>query len=374
VTEGDEPTRSAGKGRSAGALFLAAAVTVQGCAIAATSATTATNAGEQPATPKQGLVFQTSVTPQPDEDLAAACRYELTLMSPARTVRAVWVIFERSRDMLEYYRDTDVRAFARRHDFALLFPFHCPSRSETGGDMNVDPSKGIGRALFAALMQLAQSSSHPELGSAKLILLGFSGTGSLVGRLAEFAPDQVRAVIPAAPGHFDPLGMDTINLSPKAVRIPHLILVGGSDAVSGTQRPYEYFRRHFEQGGPWTFIVQNKAPHCSIMNAKALILLWVDAVVVQGLTQATGLYGFIKNQPSEAIDCPDQSAPVRLSWCRSTKDAWGGANWSVRAAIIDSRPNPPMGMMVAGWLPTQTFAKQWLSFVTKPEHPVRLPP
>ena len=57
--------------------------------------------------------------------------------------------------------------------------------------MNVDPSKGIGRALFSALTQLAQTSGHPELASAKLILLGFSGTGSLVGRLAEFAPDRV---------------------------------------------------------------------------------------------------------------------------------------------------------------------------------------
>jgi hypothetical protein len=27
-------------------------------------------------------------------------------------------------------------------------------------------------------------------------------------------------------------------------------------------------------------------------------------------------------------------------------------------------------MMPAGWLPTPAFAKQWLSFVTQPEHPV----
>ena len=47
--------------------------------------------------------------------------------------------------------------------------------------MNVDPSRGIGRALFTALTQLGQSSNHQELVSAKLILLGFSGTGSLVG-------------------------------------------------------------------------------------------------------------------------------------------------------------------------------------------------
>ena len=362
------------RARSIAALFLGVTVTAEAYAIAATPMTTAANAEGQPAIAAQDLVLQTSVTPAPDEDLATACRYEITLTNSSRTVQGVWVIFERSRDMLEYYQDTDVRAFARRHDLALLFPFHCPSRSETGGDMNVDPSKGIGRALFAALTQLAQTSSHPELGSAKLILLGFSGTGSLVGRLAEFAPDRVLAVIPTDPGHFDPLGVDTISLSSKALAIPHLILTGSSDAVSGTQRPYEYFRRHFDQGAPWTFVVQNKAPHCCIMNAKSLILRWVDAVVVQRLTRATGWYGFIKNRPSDAIDCPGQSAPVRPSWCRSTKDTWGGANWSVSGATSDRRPNPPNGMMPAGWLPTQTFAKQWVSFVTKPEHPVRIPP
>jgi dienelactone hydrolase len=366
--------RDARQACSIAALTLGTTVIAQAWAIAAMPVTAAVGAVRQSAIGAQSLVLETSVSPQSDEDLAAACRYEITLTNPSRTVKAVWVIFERSRDTLEYYRDADVRAFARRHDVALLFPFHCKSRSETGGDMNVDPSQGIGRALLAALNQLAQSSGHAELGSAKLILLGFSGTGSLVGRLAEFAPDRVLAVIATAPGHFEPLGMDTINLSTKARAIPQLILVGSSDAVSGTKRPYEYFRRHFDQGAAWTFVVQNKAPHCCIMNAKTLILLWVDAVVVQRSTRATGWYGFIENQPSVAIDCPDQSAPVRSSWCRGTRDGWDGANWSVAAATIDRRSNPPKGMMPAGWLPTRAFAQQWVSFVTKPEHPVRLPP
>src|SRR4029077_18819384 len=130
--------------------------------------------------------FETSVSPQSGEDLASACRYEITLTNPSRTVQAVWVIFERSRDTLEYYRDADVRAFARRHDLALLFPFHCRSKSDTGGDINVDPGGGLGRTLFAALAQLAERSGHPELASAKIILLGFSGTGSLVSRMTEY--------------------------------------------------------------------------------------------------------------------------------------------------------------------------------------------
>jgi hypothetical protein len=151
--------------------------------------------------------------------------------------------------------------------------------------------------------------------------------------LAEYAPDRVLAVIPSDPGHFDPLGVDTIRLSPTAAAIPQLILTGSADAVSGTQRPYAYFRRYFDQGAPWTFVVQNKAPHCCIMNAKALILEWLEAVVFQGATRATGWYGFIETKPSEAMDCPDQSSPpARTSWCRSPKDTWGGANWSVNTA------------------------------------------
>jgi hypothetical protein len=318
------------------------------------------------------LTFEASVAPQADEDLSQTCTYELTLPGPARSVRAVWIIFERSRETLAYYQDADVRAFARRHDIALLFPRHCPSKSQTGGDMNVDPARGIGRALFAALDDLAQRSQHLELASAKLILLGFSGTGSLVGRLAEFAPSRVLAVVATNPGHFEPFGVNTIALSPGAAAIPHLILVGSADAVSGTERPYAYFRRHADRGG-WTFVVQNRAPHCCIMNAKTLILAWLEAVV-QPRTRSGGRYGFIHTTPTTDTDCPGQSAPVRASWCRAAKDAWGGANWSVDAATIGSSPDPPQGMLWAGWLPSEAFARQWVSFVTTPEHPVTLPP
>jgi hypothetical protein len=108
----------------------------------------------QPVTAAPGVVFQTSVAPRPDEDLAVACRYEITLTDPSRTVKGVWVIFDRGRDMLRYYGDPDVQAFAQLHDWALLLPFHCAAKSYS--DMNMDPAKGIGRALFAALTQLAQ--------------------------------------------------------------------------------------------------------------------------------------------------------------------------------------------------------------------------
>ena len=85
----------------------------------------------QPAAAAPGIVFQTSVAPQADEDLASACRYEITLMDPSRPVRGVWVIFDRGRDMLRYYGDPDVQAFAQRHDLALMLPFHCARKIPT---------------------------------------------------------------------------------------------------------------------------------------------------------------------------------------------------------------------------------------------------
>jgi dienelactone hydrolase len=319
------------------------------------------------------ITFEASVPPQPGEDVAQACTYELTLLSGARPVRGVWTIFERSRETLAYYQDGEVRAFARRHDLALLFPRQCPSKSDTGGDINVDPTKGLGRSLFAALNDLARRSAHAELASARLILLGFSGTGSLVGRLAAFAPERIIAVVSGNPGHAEPLGVDTIALSPEAAAIPHFILVGSADAVAGTERPYAYFRRHADRGAWWTFVVQNRVPHCCIMNAKALILAWLEAVV-EPPPSSGERYGFMHTTRSVDADCPGQSAPVRTSWCRAGKDAWGGTNWSVDRAKVERRPRPPQGMVPAGWLPSEAFAKQWLAFVTEREHPVTLPP
>ncbi len=60
--------------RAIAAWFLGATVTAQAYAIAATPVATAANAERQSAIAAQGLVFQTSVTPGTDEDLAAACR------------------------------------------------------------------------------------------------------------------------------------------------------------------------------------------------------------------------------------------------------------------------------------------------------------
>jgi hypothetical protein len=275
--------------------------------------------------------------------------------------------------MLRYYGDPEVLQFAERHQWALLFPFHCPAKSFTApgeqGDINPDPRRGQGRALVAALDQFAGLSKHPELGTAKLVLLGFSGAGTLVARFPDYAPQRVVAVIAANAGHFDPFGLDTVALSESGRDIPQLIIAGGDDAVSGVSRPYEYFRRHFDQGTYWTFLVQNQTPHCCAINVKPLVLEWLEATAIEGVDPRSGWYGFITRANSTTADCrhDGHADPV---WCRGGIDHWGGQNWTVVTATVSRQRAVRSGMMAAGWMPTAAFATHWRDFVTQRSHPV----
>jgi hypothetical protein len=145
----------------------------------------------------------TQVEPKPNEEQLQPCQYSLAMPESVRSVGGIWVIFDRGLDFTVFYRNRQVRAFAASHNLAMILALHC--RSKEREDMIVDPSKGIGRSLFSALDQFAESASHPELKTAPLIFLGWSGAGSLVGRLAGFRPDRFQAGILYHPGQYEPL-------------------------------------------------------------------------------------------------------------------------------------------------------------------------
>lgn len=305
----------------------------------------------------QSTRYETIVQPLPNEDLAQPCKYELTIPDGVRSIRAVWVIFDRGRELAALYRDAEVLAFARRHELALLLPRHC--RSKGYEDMNVEPSKGIGRGLLTALEQLAQTTGHAELTTSKLILLSFSGGGSLVARMAGYAPERVLAVIPYAPGHFEPLGMNTIELPKIALAIPQLIIANGGDKICGTDRPYQYFRKHYEQGAPWTFVIQNDIPHCCLGNAQPLILTWLEAVLQakrQTSAPQTGWQAFF--QPEET----------------DVRDEWKQKTWNMRQTTVQSvKRKRPAELLPAGWLPTKPVADAWRKFANAPHRVISQP-
>jgi dienelactone hydrolase len=308
------------------------------------------------------LQYRTYVVPRPDETIQGNCEYELTIPDASHPVSAVLVVFERGWQFGNLYFDPAVSAFAARHHMATMLAHHC--RSKEREDMDVVPEHGIGRALFTALDQLANSAQHPELASSKLVLFGFSGAGSLVARLIAYLPERALAGVEYSPSLYDPLGMDTIDLPENALVVPQLIIANGADNISGTARPYDYFLRHRKRNAPLTFVVQNRVPHCCVANMTSMVLLWLDDVIRQRgptagqkpltrITEIRAWEGFIKTQDS------------------AVKDTWKEPVWNVSEGWIEPHGKQSLlGAQDAGWLPSKRFAEAWLAFEQETEHPI----
>ncbi len=287
-----------------------------------------------------------TVSPLPGENILLPCEYRMVLPGAGTPVKAAWVIFCRGQDYLKWFEDSRVRAFARQRALALILAAHC--RSIEREDMIVEPLSGVGRSLFTALDQFADSTNRPELKTVGVIAMGWSGAGSLVARLAGYRPDRYLGAIAFAPGSYDPLGMNTIKLTAEAIIIPQLILANGGDKINGTDRPYAYFRKHFDQGAPWTFAVQNRAPHCCLQNAQTLILDWVNAVLSsEPGRRRMKSFGFLKVELSDLLD------------------EWKNPVFNSTASRISAHSTPKTGELPSGWMPSPEFAREWLSFTQR---------
>ena len=289
---------------------------------------------------------RTVVNPLPDEEILNPCEYRMTLPPARGPLKGVWAIFDRGQDYLRWYHDPQVRAFAQEHGFGLMLVMHC--RSKEREDMIVEPAKGVGRALFTAIDQFAASASRPDLKNAKLIVMGWSGAGSLAARLAGYRPERYLAGIAYAPGQYEPLGMDTIDLPPQAIAAPQLIIANGGDRINGTQRPYAYFKKHYDRGAPWTFAVQNRTPHCCLQNAQMLILDWLQGVLTDARDrQRAASYGYFTVETS------------------GMTDEWGQPVFNATSSRIGAKGKARSGELPAGWLPSDPFAQAWLAFVRR---------
>ena len=290
---------------------------------------------------------QTIVNPLPLEEILEPCQYRMFLPETTRPIRAAWVIFDRGQDYLQWFRNRRIRAFASEQQLALVLAMHC--RSKEREDMIVLPEKGAGRALFSALGQFADSEGRPELKSIGIIAMGWSGAGSLVARLAGYRPDRYVAGIAYAPGQYEPLGMDTIELSDQAVKAPQLIVANGGDNINGTERPYAYFKKYYERGAPWTFAVQNRTPHCCLQNAETLILEWLRAILLAGERGRLGMgeHGYITAEFSSVVD------------------EWKRPVFNAASSRTGSKGKSKRGELPAGWMPSSMFSREWLAFTSR---------
>src|SRR5207245_11129148 len=111
------------------------------------------------------------------------------------------------------------------------------------------------------------------------------------------------------------------SLSRYAQSVVQITLVSRVYHCSVTVLPYDYFRKYFKEGAPRAFVIQNKTPHCCIINAKRLILLWLN-VILEGRLQANGVLRRVAgNRGWNAFIAAHDSG---------TKDDWGTRTSEVR--------------------------------------------
>jgi hypothetical protein len=309
--------------------------------------------------------YKATDIPRAGENIAQPCDYYAVFPAGDRVVKAAWVTYDRGPDITHFYADPDVLAFAKRNDVAMVLAIQCPaSQPSTGekGEMDMYPEHGLGRSLLSALNTIGTESGHPELGKAKLIVLGFSGTGAYFAHFVAYVPDRVLAAILTNPGQTDPENVDKITLDDKGVAVPELIIVGGVDTVAGTVKPYDFYKRHRAQGAPWVYLVQNKIPHCCINDTKSFILDWLQEVIqvrhpdpqkpLSPMNLKTGWYGSI--QPCKPV----------------YKDHWGLPLWDVCDAHVEHAAKAlPSQEMPSGFFPTESLAREWLAYIKQPDHP-----
>jgi dienelactone hydrolase len=295
--------------------------------------------------------IHTIVKPLVGEDVARPCEYDMVNPSSGKKIRAVFVVFERGPGSVRFYNDPDIRSFADKHELAMMMPRHCSSKAYE--DMDIDPSKGLGRALFAALDQFSIQTDRPELRTAPVILLGFSAAGAFAARLVGFAPQRIAAAVLSHAGQDRSLGLDTIQLADASLTVPELVIVGGKDQTVGTELSYAYFHRYWKLGAPWLFATQNDVEHCCTSDAKDLVLVWLDAVLKSRLQKVSGglapihktdgYYGFFRKDPTGVITSDARS----LTFQRSD------------SATQDN-------VEAAGYLPSRKAASEWLRFADRP--------
>jgi hypothetical protein len=273
--------------------------------------------------------------------------------------------------------------FAERFHLALVLAQHCPAKGSQ--DIDVIPEHGIGRALVTALDQFAKLSNHPELARSGLILFSFSGGGSLVARMVNYVPERIAAAIEYAPGHYDPVGIDTVMVTPSAIEVPQLVIANGADDRCGTVRPYGYFAAARNAGAPVTFVIQNRTPHCCVSNVVPLTLDWLDPVIrlraptsadlpLHAIDTNTGWFGVIKVTDGNLKE--KNSAAIKV-WDAVSAEVYPMSSREVSQPDPLAVPRSPQdaevpasGILIPRWLPSRSFAQEWASFVRAPEHPI----
>ncbi len=120
-----------------------------------------------------GDVYQTQVEGQSGENIAFA-EFQLWIPSESKVERFIVLTWGSNQSSLGMIYDSSWQKLAKLLDCGLIDCYFVSGSIDTRWDL---ASKGSGRTLLQAIDTFSKKSGHPELTSAKLILVGDSQGG-----------------------------------------------------------------------------------------------------------------------------------------------------------------------------------------------------
>lgn len=227
------------------------------------------------------------------------------------------------------------QAFANEHHFALMATFLQDKRHPNMMiEDYIQVSKGSGAAILGAIDYFASESGHEELTNAPFLLWGMSAGGELNHELAAWIPERVIAYVVNKGGYY------YSAVPPEATRkTPGLYSIGLEDLPSRSTMIKGMYLTNRRAGALWTLAEEKGVAH-EVAGSRDLAVAYFEAVMEMRLVDGASGYQALK--------------PV-------TEDMGVLGNIYTHTVGVEEG----VRREDTTWLPSEDFARQWLTHVTK---------
>ena len=247
----------------------------------------------------------------------SAMEFRLWIPPKTGTLKYLLILVPGSNGYGRHWADDQAwQNFAANQDAALLA---CRFFSPNWSDYE-HPGWWSGKALTAAIKQAAKVGRHPEIETIPLLLWGHSAGGIFSYNLANWQPKRVAAFA------LNKGGVHTTEPNDAVLQVPGIFMVGANDSIHNFGESVQRYLSGRRRGAIWCFAAEPNSGH----------ELGQTAILGRAFFNSVIAY-------------------------RSKDISWYGNLTDHAIHPKDQKPNPNA---VICWLPDESFAKIWQTFVT----------
>jgi hypothetical protein len=232
--------------------------------------------------------------------------------------------------------DKDWQNFALKQHLALLgCQFTDKPHKDTDIEEYIAAKDGSGQALLTAIEKLAETSNHPELQQARLLLWGFSAGGQFNYEFTCWKPERVIAFV------VNKGGVYYSAIAPATTReTPGIFFTGEKDLSSRTSIIKGIYETNRRFGAVWCYGNELGVKH-NVGASKKLATLYFEKMLPLRLTTKPDKNGNIELTPIPPV---------------------GGYLGDAKTKTFHPATSPATDE-TASWLPDADFGNHWIKYL-----------